>query len=159
MSKISVNDLSGRALDYAVAMAEGATHFWFDTVATYWVTINGKDLALSSGWAASMSFAPSSSSVGDDIIDREGISVIRCDDDYGRDAEGFYTSERIPVWAATVGQHSSGEIHGPQGDYWGLVYTLDVSDVIYGATRREAALRLFVSYKLGMTIEIPKELA
>lgn len=158
MSKISVNDLSGRALDYAVAMAEGATHFWFDTVATYWVTINGKDLALSSGWAASMSFVPTSSSVGDAIIDREGISVIRCDDNYGKDAKGFTTNERIPVWAATTGHHSADNVYGSQGDNWGCVYSIDVVDVIYGATRREAAMRLFVSYKIGMTMEIPSEL-
>lgn len=86
--KTPVAKLTGRALDYAVALAEGGTNLQYDTVATYWITINGKDLALSSGWAASMSFAPSSSSVGDDIIDREMIST---------------TVEHSGVWLAYMG--------------------------------------------------------
>lgn len=165
MSKISVNELSGAALDYAVALAEGLKPSVF--VEPDYGQQREKDIHV--GIVVSPSghthYDPSQDllgNFGERLIDREGITTIRCDDDYGRDAKGFTTSERIPVWAATVGQHSAEEVYGAQGDNYGRAYALDVVDVVYGATRREAALRAYVWYKLGRkvkTVEIPKELA
>ena len=67
-------ELIGTALDWAVAVCEGATDFRHDTVATYWVTINGKDRALAKNWA--QSFTPSVDwTQGGPIIEREKIAL------------------------------------------------------------------------------------
>lgn len=126
--KIRIAKLTGRALDYAVALAKGGTNLQFDTVATYWITIDGKDLALSSGWAASMSFAPSSSSVGDDIIDREKIETRWCVTD--SEGNGYWMAQNI------------------------LTDTYGYS----GPTRRIAAMRCYVASVLGDEIDLPETL-
>jgi hypothetical protein len=58
MITIKTTELSGKALDYAVAICLGGTNFWYDTVATYWITIYGKSRAFSNSWGKA-SFAPS----------------------------------------------------------------------------------------------------
>lgn len=74
--KIKTSELTGVALDWAVATCEGATDFWFDTVATHWVKLNGEERALRYGWAR-MSYLPSTDwAQGGPIIERERISVI-----------------------------------------------------------------------------------
>ena len=71
---MKTNELTGVALDWAVAMCEGATDFWFDTVATHWVKLDGKDRALRYGWA--QSYLPSTDwAQGGPIIERERLSV------------------------------------------------------------------------------------
>lgn len=71
---MKTSELTGEALNWAVAKCEGATNFRYDTVATYWVTLDGKDRALSKGWA--QSFCPSTDwSQGGPIIEREGIGL------------------------------------------------------------------------------------
>ena len=68
------NELTGAALDWAVAKCEGATDFRYDTVATYWVTLDGKDRALRSGWA--QSYLPSTDwAQGGPIIERENMPI------------------------------------------------------------------------------------
>ena len=72
MMKIKTNKLTGAALDWAVAKCEGGTDFWYDTIATYWIKLDGKDRALSKGW--SQSFTPSTEwAQGGPIIERERI--------------------------------------------------------------------------------------
>ncbi len=88
------------------------------------------------------------------ILERHSISLIRCDDDWGRDAQGFCNNERIPVWAATDGQHSAEVGYGAQGDCWGRAYLLYVPDVTYGATAIEAGLRRVVYKVLGAEVEL-----
>lgn len=71
---MKTNELTGTALDWAVAKCEGATDFWFDTVATYWVKLNGIDRALRYGWA--QSYLPSTDwAQGGPIIERENIQL------------------------------------------------------------------------------------
>lgn len=71
---MKTSELAGAALDWAVAKCEGATDFRFDTVATYWVTLDSKDRALSNGWA--QSFNPSTDwAQGGPIIEREKLCV------------------------------------------------------------------------------------
>lgn len=169
MSKILVSELSGTALDYAVALAEGYVQQTAKNGLPFlaypsrrFLAGKGDDPLSGLTPAEHVNFyvpAYSTGPAGDDIIDREGISVIRCDDDYGKDAQGYCNNVRIPVWAATTGRHGSADIYGSQGDCYGLAYTLDVSDVIYGGTRREAAMRCYVASNLGAEVEIPKELA
>jgi hypothetical protein len=122
-------ELTGVALDWAVAKCEGATDFWFDTVATHWVKLDGKDRALRYGWA--QSYLPSTDwAQGGPIIEREGIST-RFDP---KDARG--------AWYAVLGEH---RFLSP--DFEGT-----------GTTPLIAAMRCFVASKLGNDIEIPEEL-
>ena len=73
--KTKVSELTGAALDCAVALAEGATNL-SDILGTYWFTMNGKDRVLSSGWSASQNFAPSTNwSHGGPILEREKITI------------------------------------------------------------------------------------
>ncbi len=71
--KMLTSTLPILALNYAVALSEGGTDFRYDTVGTFWITIDGKDRALSTGWA--QSYMPTIDSNGDDIIDRELIDT------------------------------------------------------------------------------------
>jgi|694.fasta_scaffold53808_6 hypothetical protein len=71
---MKTNELTGAALDWAVAKCEGGTGLWHDTVATYWVKLDGKDRALSKGWA--QSYLPSTDwSQGGPIIEREKLCL------------------------------------------------------------------------------------
>ena len=51
--KVKVSEATGRVLDYLVAVAAGGHGLWHDTVATWWVKIEGEDRALNAGWAQS----------------------------------------------------------------------------------------------------------
>ena len=95
---MKTNELKELALDWAVAKCEGATDFWFDTVATHWVKLDGKDRALRSGWA--QSYLPSTDwSLGGPIIEREGISLDQYHD--------------FPNWAASCPPESGFNWFGP----------------------------------------------
>lgn len=125
--KIQTKNLTGAALDYAVAKCAGATKLWHDTVATWWVELNGEPLALSSGWSARQSWSPSTVwGQGGPIIEKERISVIR-------DAD-----ETEESWL-------------------GVSYTSEHNE--FGPTPLVAAMRCFVSSRLGEEVDIPDELA
>jgi hypothetical protein len=97
-------ELQGAALDLAVAKAEGATDFWYDTVATYWVKLDGKDRALRYGWA--QSYLPSTDwAQGGPIIEREGIDLI-----YERNSDGHI----VQIWAR-IGEDAPPEYFGQTG--------------------------------------------
>jgi hypothetical protein len=73
---MKTSELTGLALNWAVATCEGGTGLWFDTVATYWVKLDGKDRALSKGWA--QSYTPSTNwAQGGPIIEREWDNIMR----------------------------------------------------------------------------------
>jgi hypothetical protein len=59
MIEMKTSELIGPALDWAVAMSEGATNLYFDTVACWWFTLNGADRVLSSGWSEKQNYCPS----------------------------------------------------------------------------------------------------
>jgi len=72
---MKTSELTGHALDWAVATCEGGTGFWHDGIATYWITLDGKDRALRYGWA--QSYSPSTNwAQGGAIIEREKIDVL-----------------------------------------------------------------------------------
>ncbi len=140
--KIKTSNLTNRALDYAVALAEGATQEWRGDGPFFWHGLPAHRVA-----AHDIAYRPSTGPAGDDIIDREGISAIRCDEDFGSPAPwaaglkkyGLHlTEDRYPVQVAT--------------------YQLDEVGLAYGTTRREAAMRCWVAFKLGDEVEIPDEL-
>ena len=73
---MKTSELTDAALDWAVAKCEGATNLRHDTVATWWVDLNGEPRALSSGWSPRQSWHPSTNwAQGGPIIEREGISL------------------------------------------------------------------------------------
>jgi hypothetical protein len=156
--KIKATHLIGPALHYAVALAEGwkrvedadfsrpLARISFEHDDYHGRVVSLQELAYSE-WA-----------FGGPILDREDISTIRLDDDYGVDDKGFTTDERIKVWGATRGQHSETGMYGPQGDNWGTVYSIDADEVVTGPTALVAALRLHVKLKVGDSIEIPEDL-
>jgi hypothetical protein len=123
------SELTGVALDWAVAKCEGATDFWFDTVATHWVKLDGKDRALRYGWA--QSYLPSTDwAQGGPIIERENIGV-------------------TPM-TVTVGDD--------RGKRKWFANHEDKTDFQDGPTALVAAMRCYVASKLGDTVDIPDEL-
>ena len=73
--KINTNELTGAALDWAVAKCEGATDLEFDGV-TWGFKLGGKLRVLARGWAESTTFLPSSNwAQAGPIIEREKVSI------------------------------------------------------------------------------------
>ena len=72
--KIKTSELTGIALDLAVGWSLGGTNLMYDTVGTWWITIDGKDRALSKSWA--QAFTPSTNwAHAGPIIEREKIGL------------------------------------------------------------------------------------
>lgn len=146
--KIKTKYLTGAALDWAVAMLQG-----YDTA----FASAGDVIILREG--VTDYFDPHRNwGWGGPIIERESISAVRCDDRYSTARKGFTTAKRIPVWAATMGQHSYETVYGSQGDNWGDSYSIDVDTVTYGPTALIAAMRCYCSFKLGNEVDVPEEL-
>lgn len=133
--KIQTKCLTGIALDWAVAVALGGTDFYYDTVGTYWITLEGKDRALRKGWA--QSFTPSTDrEQGGLISEEEGINIFR----YHK------LDENAPwVWCA----HKVVPRRDEDGFEYSAALTLD------GPTPLVAAMRCLVAIKLGDEIEVP----
>lgn len=134
--KIKTAELTGLALRYAVGLAQGGGDLRHDTVATWWMTLNGKEVALQPSWAASMTFCPDIDwATGGRIIDREDIDVLRDDHDQTNKVERF---------AARKG----GMVKHPQRDaYFWCVYR--------GPTKLIAAMRCLVGSNLGEEVDVP----
>lgn len=151
MTRIAVKDLTGAALDWAVAKAEG-----LEDVRAYGpaqLTIKGPRIWI----GGKRPFDPSTNwSDGGPIIEREAISVIRSDDEWGKDEKGFCNNGRIPVWCAESGQQSYTE--STNHDQHDPMYQFYTDSMIYGPTPLIAAMRCYVASKLGDEIEIPLEL-
>ncbi|QHS09031.1 phage protein NinX family protein [Sinimarinibacterium sp. NLF-5-8] len=151
---MKTTELTGTALDWAVAAAEGATNLRYDTVSTYWMTLNGKDIALKRGW--SQTYSPSTAwSTAGPIIEREGISIIQLEDKMILDEKGRWQGGYAPQWAAVVGdKHGQVTISSSYGEVIGEGYEVD-SDAVIGSTPLEAAMRAYVARRLGNEIEVP----
>lgn len=94
--------------------------------------------------------------LGGELLERKEISIVRCDDDYGVDSEGYTTCERIPVWCASDGQHgietsTEHQRHDP-------MFQIYEGEVTYGPTPLIAGLRCIVKAELGGKVLIPAEL-
>jgi Protein of unknown function (DUF2591) len=146
--KVKVSEATGSVLDWMVAKCEdmhtGITGFWSNAV----LELDENPFKYSTNWA-----------LGGPIIEREGISVLRCEDRYGVDKKGFITSKRIPVWGAVTGQNDFDTVYGSQGDNWGEAIILDPEYLAYGPTPLIAAMRCYVASKLGDEVEVPDELS
>ena len=137
---MKVSELIGPALDYAVALIE-CDQGWLNRHLHLMHTMR-----YSTDWE-----------LGGPIIENEKISIISADDEYLRDENGYCTNKRVPNWFA---EHGGG--HSPQesqeGNYYDPRYEIDVSYGIHGPTPLIAAMRCYVTSKLGTEIDIPGEL-
>lgn len=143
--KIKTSELSGVTLDWAVAVAANRR-----------ITSASKAGVLCAdieqGSTCERVFAPSTSYAdGARIIDVAGITVIRLDDDFGVDADGYTNDVRIPVWAATTGQHRIDRYEGTP--------MLWLDDLTHGGSLLEAGMRCFVACKLGHEVDVPEGVA
>lgn len=142
--KIKTADLTGPALDHAVAVAlgwvdfptdsGGGDRFWFmdPETAPFGATVGKED------------FRPSSDrDQGYEIVEREGINLraIRKPD------HGLHGQ-----WLAAYDHGNTGTmVHWVKRESWSRHY-------LSGPTPLIAAMRAFVTSKLGAEVEIPKEL-
>ena len=135
--KIEVSEATANQLNWLVSKCEG-------------VIVEGRTILRTNlcdsgnNW---MVYSPSSAwSQGGEIIDRENISIIRCDDFGNVD-----TYKPIPLWGATYGiKH-----YHDGNEYSESHYDIGESDVVYGQTALIAAMRCYVLAKLGHEVEIP----
>lgn len=143
MIEMKTTELIGAALDWAVAMAEGAKperphdgQVSFDSVHL----LCGSDQER--GFHAPL-YSPSTNwNQGGPLIEEHDINTIRCNDLYfpkGNEHGDFYE----PYWEATI---DGGTDAGTP-----LYKT-------YGPTPLIAAMRCLVASKLGDTVQIPSEL-
>ena len=153
MKTMKTSELTGKALDWAVAKCEGWEEWGWD---------NGEFPAFNArngdySFLLLARFCPSShwASAGP-IIEREGITIIRCDDTFAKDSEGFTTTERTPVWCASTGQH--GVEVSTEHQQHDAMYQIYEEEVTYGPTPLIAAMRAYAARKLGDVVEVPDEL-
>ena len=139
---MKTNELTGAALDWAVAKCEGREWESADSFLAYH---EDGDMNYSTDWAQ-----------GGPIIEREKITIVCAEGDYNPSKAG--TPDCYDTyWVAEKGRLSAGTSYGPQGDDWGERFHIDV-DCVIGPTPLIAAMRCYVVSKLGNEVEIPKEL-
>lgn len=141
---IKTIELAGAALEWAVAKCEGED---YQPDAVYdGIGHRHEPHLFSTDWEQ-----------GGPIIERESITILRCDDDWGVDSKGFTTSRRIPVWGA-VHLHQFGTTESTEHQSHDEMFQIHESDVVYGPTPLIAAMRAYVISRLGDTVSVPKEL-
>ena len=142
--KIKTSELTGAALDWAVAKCEGVI----------WAAPDGELLGSARGMNYSTEW-----SQGGPIIEREDISVIKLEHEYGVDSEGYTTSERIPVFGAVIGEYfDTDQRRNSYGESYGEIYYVGEELVMKGPTPLIAAMRCYVASKIGYEVEVPDDL-
>ena len=127
--KVKITELTGIALDYAVALASGATALQSDDI-RWFFTLHGDTYVLSSGWG-SMSYYPSTNwAQGGPIIEQEGITL-------------RVNAHISSHWVAFI-------------DFGGSNCNIKARQS--GPTPLIAAMLCFCCSKLGDVVDIPEEL-
>lgn len=127
---MKTRELTSFALDYAVSWADGNKPVRCEHRGQVWFVLGEPSF----GHADTHIPAYLITRAGGDLIDREGIDIVRCNDLYfpsGNEHGETYEA----YWKATLGELK-----------------------VYGPTAMEAGLRCFVVSKLGEEIDIPKDL-
>lgn len=150
--KVKTTELTGIALDWAVAQIEGVEV----------VHLKNSDRVLNSlhyvsiveaREAGESQFRPSGYwSQGGVIISREGTSVIKVEDELVTDRYGKQTYETR--WVAALGSNqaiSSNEVFGEHEP----MYQIAADDPVRGQTPLIAAMRRHVMNKLGPVVDVP----
>lgn len=131
------SDLTGAALDWAVAKCEEV----------------GKPAGYFTDAVVRGNFNPATNwGDGGPIIEREGITIVCAEGDYSSELGGYET-----YWVADIGNQCADSVYGPQGDNWGTCFQID-DGCASGATPLIAAMRCYVTSKLGEFVDIPEEL-
>ena len=126
--KTKTSELAGKALRYAVALASGATGYAFDTIATYWMRLDGKDIALNGTWA--QAFKPDENwAHGGPIIEQMPGSIVK---------HWIESSEATRF-----------ETH---------LDNMEGTWIEFGPTELVSRLRCYVAWKLGDEVDVPEEL-
>lgn len=126
---MKTSELTGAALDWAVAMCEGATDIWQAPNGEWCIEINGQNKYFdeheySTDWAT-----------GGPLIEREEIMVYKRDD---------------RPWTSTAYRYGvKKKLHGK------TKCTIFYGD---GPTPLISAMRCYVASKLGDTVDVPEEL-
>lgn len=135
MNKLT-KELIGLELDWAVAKCEGlSVQLSIELGISKLLKSNVEYYSPSTLW-----------SQAGVIIDTNGISIIRCRDDYD-----YCNNIPIPEWAATTGQHDF--YQGYEDNEPSLAQF--ERDLVFGNTPLIAAMRAYVISKLGNNVDIP----
>ena len=130
--KIKTSELTGAALDWAVAKCEGETPLWH------------------SGTTVSESIQG---------IKRFWVSVDTRYDKEGRDYNPRYSPSTDWLTAGPITQREKiGSLHEARGVWSASTKWEDPAKVFYGKTKLIAAMRCYVASKLGDEVEVPDEL-
>lgn len=147
--KIKVSEATNIQLDWMVARLQGVELY---PLSMYKVCVPVDDSADFYGPTTDWAQAGP-------IIEREGISVVKLEHEYGVDSKGYTTSERIPVFGAVIGEYFDTDMQrSSYGESYGEIYYIGTELVTTGPTPLIAALRCYVASKLGDEVEIPEEL-
>ena len=146
---MKASELTGAALDWAVAKCEGVDDYIVnESFMTRWSDDefeDGVDYHYSTDWAQ-----------GGPIIEREDTSIIRCDDEYQNFPDKWMAERGANSYCEST-EHQS---HDPmiQFSVWtdGSMFVKD--GPFYGPTPLIAGMRCYVASKLGVEVEIPEEL-
>jgi hypothetical protein len=93
------------------------------------------------------------------IIDRESISIIRANDVYKTDKEGFTTRKHIPQWFAQKSKYAGNDIQTSyESEHFEPCFMINEDEGVYGPEPLTAAMRAYVYHKLGETAKVPEEL-
>lgn len=163
--KIKVTEAPPLAIDWAVAVLQGVRGEDLKAVirpgeekASYLnLMLRDSDGELSGTFTMATSYSTDRSAGWKiwRILDEKGISIIRVNDEFGADSRGYCNNVRIPVWAATTGQHglqtsTDHQSHEP-------MFQIDGDSVTYGPTPIIAAMRCYLRSEIGEVIDVPDE--
>lgn len=142
---MKTSELTGAALDWAVAKCEGEDYSPVPTFSGLGFEYPATN--YSTDWAQ-----------GGPIIEREKISIIRLEDDSVTDDNGDYCG-RIPVYGAVIGEYfEEDQLRSSYGEAWGEIIYIGYELVTKGQTPLMAAMRCYVASRLGDDIDLPEEL-
>lgn len=148
--RINTAELTGAALDWAVASAKG-----YSKIAQ---TISGEIKEFLKMHAEGYHNYSTDWAQGGPIIERERISIIRLEDDSATDDNGDYCG-RIPAYGAVIGEYfDEAQLRSSYGEALGEIVYIGYELVTKGQTPLIAAMRCYVAGWLGDAVDIPKEL-
>lgn len=133
---MKTENLSGVALDWAVAKCENKN---FELVESFLDYYDEGGMHYADDWA-----------MAGPIIEREGITIVRCSGDLGEPRTYWSATSEMQAW-----HWGYGPFHEPDEDKSIQIYA---SQTIKGPTPLIAAMRCYVASKLGDDVDIPREL-
>ena len=141
--KIKTSELTGAALDLAVAKCEGNT---FAGEYPQLLASGFRPPKYSTDWAQ-----------GGPIIERENISIVRCDDDYQNFPDKWLAERGANSYCeSTEHQQHDAMI---QFSVWNDGSCFDKDGPFYGPTPLIAAMRCYVASRLGDEVDVPDGIA